>query len=276
MAEVFFWLSKLAWFVLEPASLLILVLIAFWWLLRRAKSDQRVALVRRLLLGLIGVWLLIGAFPVGEWVAITLEKPFPPNTALPAQIGGVIVLGGPELILQSKVWQQPQYRSAAERVHAALVLAHRYPQAKIVFTGGSASLKNQTDKGSQVNQALMQQLGLTAPRFMYESESRNTSENAIRPQALLHPQPGEHWVLVTSAWHMPRSIAVFCKQGWQMIPYPVDYLSAPGHLLRIEWDPARHLEELKNATKEWLGLLVYRLTGKATPLSDSSCQGSSK
>jgi len=80
---------------------------------------------------------------------------------------------------------------------------------------------------------------------------------------LVKPMANERWVLITTGWHMPRAVGVFCQVGWDVIPYPVDFATLPGYLGAVEWDFAKHLSSLKMAIKEWIGLSAYRFTGKS-------------
>ena len=76
---------------------------------------------------------------------------------------------------------------------------------------------------------------------------------------LIKPADGERWVLVTSAFHMPRAMASFRRAGWRGItPYPVDFRSA-AFRDQISWDLTEHLRELNIAVKEYLGLAAYGL-----------------
>ena len=103
----------------------------------------------------------------------------------------------------------------------SLALAH--PAAKVIFTGGSGNLRGGA-AGADVAARLFQDLGLPPDRLMLEAAARNTAENATLTQALVQPNAGQRWVLVTSAYHMPRSVAAFCAAGWTgLIPYPVDF-----------------------------------------------------
>jgi uncharacterized SAM-binding protein YcdF (DUF218 family) len=150
-----------------------------------------------------------------------------------------------------------------ERITTMVQLAKAYPNAPVVFTGGSGRMVQQGTTGAQVAQQFAVALGLPPERISLESQSRNTLENALLSKALIAPAQGEHWLLVTSAFHMPRSLAVFCKVGWSMQAYAVDYRAQKGNLIRLDWDFSKHLVNLNMAFKEWLGLAAYKLTGKA-------------
>ena len=262
MGSLFFWISKLVWLVLSPDSLLLILLIVAWAMVRRGAYRSA-----RRLLGLVVVVLIaIALLPVGEWVFYPLERRFPANPKLPDRVDGIIVLGGSEDAVRSAIWNQVEMGDAAERGLAFIMLARRYPNARLVYTGGSGSIVQQGYKGSDVMKRLCEEQGLDLSRITFERLSRNTYENATYSKALVQPGPGEQWVLVTSAWHMPRSVGVFSQAGWSTIPYPVDHWTTPGDLLRINLDLAGHLRDLTIGLKEWVGLSAYFITGKTTAL----------
>ena len=78
--------------------------------------------------------------------------------------------------------------------------------------------------------------------------------------------------MITSAYHMPRAIAVLCKQGWDALPYPVDFRTeGPGGQLLFTTTGGEDLQLTDLAVKEWLGLAVYYLTGKSGTLFRNTC-----
>jgi uncharacterized SAM-binding protein YcdF (DUF218 family) len=262
MDSVFFWISKLVWLVLSPDSLLLILLIVAWVLAWR--GSYRWA---KRLLGLVVVALIVIALlPVGEWVFYPLENRFPTNPKLPDHVDGIIVLGGSENAVRTALWNQVEVGDCAERDLAFLMLARRYPDARLVFSGGSGSMVDQKHTGAEVMKRLCEEQGLDPARVTFEGKSRNTFENVAFSKALVQPSPGETWILVTTAWHMPRSVGIFRKAGWPILPYPVDHWTTPGHLLRIDLDLAGHLRDLTVGVKEWIGLVAYYITGKTTAL----------
>src|SRR2546421_608124 len=90
------------------------------------------------------------------------------------------------------------------RLLRAVLLAHRYPNARIVFSGGSANLISNEAKEGDYAGAVFESLGIAKSRLTIERLSRNTLENAEFSKALVAPKAGERWLLVTSAFHMPR------------------------------------------------------------------------
>jgi len=258
MDSLFFWISKLAWLFIAPDNLLLMVLIAgvaALWL-------DKMQLSKWLLSGVAAVMLFIALLPVGEWLLYPLESQYPQKPQLPQQIDGIIVLSGAEKTKISKSWGSVELNGAAERDTTFIELARKYPLAKLVFTGGTSSLMNHDMKGADIAKAFFAQQGLDIGRITFERESRNTYENVILTQKLVQPQPNEKWVLITTGWHMPRSRGIFCKNRWDVIPYPVDYYSQRENLFRVELDLSRHLNNLVTGVKEWVGILAYSLSGK--------------
>lgn len=269
MESLFFWLSKLIWLIIAPDSLLLILLLLAWILLWRGN----VRMAKRFLGLVVSVMLLVALFPVDEWFLYPLEKRFPVNPALPMKVDGIIVLGGAEDAERSSAWNQAEVNEWAERFLAAIALARQYPAAKLVFTGGSSNMLSQGPKGADVAMALFKQQGLDITRITFERNSRNTFENAVFTKAMVKPHAAENWVLVTSAFHMPRSVGIFCKAEWPVIPYPVDHQTRPDALFRVDLDLALHLDHLTVGVREWVGLIAYYATGKTTALLPHACTG---
>lgn len=260
MDTLFFWLSKLVWLFFSPDILLVVFLAVSLMLLYMGQYNT----ARQWLSGLILFMVILTVLPVGDWLYYPLEKRFPPCRQLPPAIDGVIVLGGADNVRQSFLWQQVELNRSAERFFAFIQLATKYPHARHVFTGGSGSLSFQAYKGADVAKQLFKEQGLDVSSIIFESQSRNTFENALFTRKLVNPKPREHWVLITSAAHMPRSVGVFSKVGWQVIPYPVDHATHGETLFRLSLDFSGNLGQLKRALQEWTGLAAYYLTGRTT------------
>lgn len=270
MDTVFFLASKIIWALISPDSLIVILGVSAW--ITAMLKWQRIS--RSLLAACALLLLLIGFFPVGEWLIAPLENRFTTNSALPSEVDGIVVLGGAISPLMSNIWQQPEVGSAADRLTNFLYLARLYPNAQLVFTGGSGAITEQEFKEAEMAQILFDQLGLNERAIIFESESRNTSENAKNSKELVTPEIDENWLLITSASHMPRSIGVFCQQQWIMQPYPVDHYSQKGDLLRLDFSFGENLSVLKIAVREWVGLFAYRISGRTDrllPGIDNTC-----
>jgi len=267
---LFFISSKLGWALLSPDSLLVVLAVGAWLALILGWTK----LARQLLATLALLLVLIGTLPLGEWLTAPLETRFPTNVALPADVDGIVVLGGaiaPEL---SQTWGQIEIGGAAERLLSFQHLATVFPEAQLLFTGGSGSLVQQEFKEADSARLLLDQLGLGDRDILFEAAARNTLENARNAKALAQPQADENWILITSASHMPRAVGAFCQQGWQVTPYPVDHSTRPGQMWRLRFAPARNLSQLRSALREWAGLLAYYFSGHSSALfpgPESNC-----
>lgn len=219
---------------------------------------------------LILIW-VVALFPVGSWLYYPLETKFQHNPKLPGTVDGIIVLGGSVSPSKSQYWQQLETNQHHERLSAFIRLANIYPDAKLLFTGGSAAInENQSTEAEFARQYFIDS-GLTGARLMMEDKARNTAENIQYSKALVKPQPNENWVVITTAFHMPRSIGLFCQQNWPVIPFPVDQASHPETLFNVNLNLAGHTASLKGAVHEWTGLLAYFLTGKIDQILPSNC-----
>ncbi len=258
MDTVFFIASKVVWAFISPDSLIVILGVGAWL----AMMAGWTRLSRRLLSLCALLLIIIGSLPVGEWAIAPLENRFQANSALPANADGVIVLSGAIDPVNSEIWGQVEAGGAAERLTTFRYLAELYPGAQLVFTGGTGSLTNQEYKAADYARFLFDQLQLGERAIIYESESRNTAENASNSKALVNPEPGENWILITSAFHMPRSVGIFCQQQWPVHAYPVDHQSRTGNLFRLSFSFAENLRTLRTAVREWVGLIAYRATGR--------------
>lgn len=262
MDTAFFIASKVIWALISPESLIVILGVSAWITLVIGWQT----LSRRLLSLCALLLVTVGCLPVGEWLIAPLENRFATNAALPPNVDGIIVLGGFIDATLSNAWGQAELDSSADRLTGFQYLASLYPRAQLVFTGGSGEVTQQELKEADSAQFLLQQLGMTSRAIIFESESRNTIENAINSKRLVQPAPGSNWILVTSAYHMPRSVGVFCQQDWPVYPYPVDHNSRRGDLLRVEFDFLGNLSILRKAMREWVGLVAYRVTGRSAQL----------
>lgn len=266
-------LTKILSLLLAPGTLLLLWLLAGCGLLwgRRRLRGGRV-----LLSALALVLLTLTLLPVDEMLLAPLENRFPANPPLPERVDGVIVLGGAIDPAISAARHQLSMNEAAERVVEGARLARQYPQARLLFTGGSADPFQPALREAPFAVQAFADLGVAPERVMVEDISRNTYENAVFSQRLVQPQKGQVWVLVTSARHMPRSVGVFRQVGWPVVPWPVDYATG-GPPRWVNADKLlSHMGGLSAALHEWVGLLFYRLSGWTDSLFPESVNEDAK
>lgn len=260
---MFFILSKVGEFFVTPAHLGL-----FLASLGVALLFTRFARQGRALASLGVVALLVMSFsPLGVFLTLPLENRFPPPPEDAPAPDGVIVLGGSVDENVSMARGRTALNDAAERVTALVELARRYPQARLIFAGGAATLRDAPFTEAEAVERFWREMGGEPGRLVYEARSRNTWENAVYTRELVAPAPSERWLLVTSAFHMPRSIGIFRRIGFPVIPFPVDYRTSGSW---SEWSLRGNAPEMLRlvdlAAHEWIGLVVYRLTGKTNAL----------
>ena len=256
---MYFYLSKTLGVLTQPSTALLIgltlgLLIA---LLGRRKTGWTLA-------GLcFAAFWAAAVLPVGEAAVRHLEERFPQPQALPADIGGIIALGGAIDPYLSRARHQLSVGGSIERVLFLRKLAQDYPAAQLVYTGGSGNLFDQNAKEADYFQTFANLIGWPADRVILEGRSRNTFENATFSKALVTVTPDKPWILITSARHMPRAVGIFRSQGWPVIPYPVDYVTQPkgseGQALSLNL--SQGLGMLDTAAHEVVGLIAARLLG---------------
>lgn len=255
---MFFTLSKLIYFLITPSNFLVVsALVGVGLLLASARRRLGGTLA---LLGTLGL-LLGGLSPLSEIALLPLEQrfgPFPEDGPAPA---GIVVLGGGIESGLSEARDQVVVNDAGERPIYLGELARRFPGARLVFSGGSGFVGGGIAEADIVSRQA-DTLGLPRARLILENRSRNTRENALFSADLAQPKPGERWLLVTSAWHMPRAVGCFRQAGFTVTAFPIDYRTRGWRdLARFNGFASDGLLQLDLATKEWIGLVVYRLAG---------------
>ena len=255
---MFFVLSKLLGFFAIPSNLVILIGIVALLLLptRFARAGRWLTLISIIVLAILGF------SPIGSALIIPLEDRFPPWDSARGAPDGIIVLGG---AIDGRA--TTDLNEAAELLTVVPELLRRYPNARILFSGGSGALIDDGDAEASFAARLLESFGIARNRITLEDRSRNTVENAVFSKAIVQPKPGERWLLVTSAYHMPRAIGVFRKVGFPVEPYPVDWRARRAqHGLRPFATIVDGLRQTDTAVHEWVGLAVYWLTGCSSEL----------
>lgn len=255
-------LFKLGWTIFAPANVLLAGLViggALLW--SRWRRAGRIVLTV-----VVAFAAVVAVLPVSIWMIRPLEDRFHQAQGLPATVTGIITLGGVMNQFITRARGQPALHRGAERLTEFVVLARRYPSARLIFSGGSASILRPEVKEAAAARMFFDSLGLDVTRVEFEDGARNTLENAVLTRRLADPKPGERWVLITSAMHMPRSVGVFRTIGWEVIPYPVDYTTEGTEGFRLDYDLAGGLSALSVAVREWGALFAYRLLGRTRSL----------
>jgi len=260
---MFFMLSKILGFFALPSNFIISLGILGALLLRTrfARAGWRLIVASLLVLAVIGL------SPVSNAMMFVLEQRFPPWDPSHGAPDGFIVLGGMIDPAVSAARGTPALNEAAERLTAIAELSRRYPQARILFSGGSAHLIEPRSMEADHAFKVFESFGIARNRILLENRSRNTAENALFSKQLAAPKAGERWLLVTSAHHMPRAMACFRRVGFAVEAYPVDWRTGGGATLIEPFGSlASGLARTDAAAKEYVGLLVYWLSGRTLEL----------
>jgi uncharacterized SAM-binding protein YcdF (DUF218 family) len=252
-----FIVGKLVWALLQPGNLLTLCLVAgvLFFLVSRGRRGK-------VLVGLSALgFVLFAVAPIGPAMLLALEERFPRPAQLPDRIDGILLLGGAVEPALSLSFGETVFNSAVARVLGAVSLARRHPDAKLVLVSGEGGFFPVGYSEARATLGFVVDEGIAPARILLEEKSRSTHENAVYTKELFRPAPGETWVLVTSAYHMPRAVASFRGAGWSVIPYPVDFKVDPRTGLNPNFNLLDGLTASTLAGKEWTGLVGYRVMG---------------
>ena len=211
----------------------------------------------------------IGLSPAGDLLTYALESRFPPWDPVRGAPDGIVVLGGNISPKFSRDHGEPALGNDAARIVAMAKLARSYPNARIVYSGGDASLLGNQPPEADFLRPLLDSFGIARERVLLEARSRNTAENAAFTKNLVQPRPGERWLLVTSAQHIPRAIGCFRRVGFPIEAYPVGWRAGQKSDLMTTKTFSKGLVRFDSAVYEWIGLLAYWIAGKTTELLPS-------
>jgi uncharacterized SAM-binding protein YcdF (DUF218 family) len=261
---MFFVLAKILGFFALPSN----VLLAFGLFGLVLQATRFARMGRALVMASLALLAVFGWTPLGNVLMLPLEQRFPAwqqgNGRAP---DGVVVLGGMFDTLVSQARGDMALTDAAERVTVVAELARRYPNARIVFSGGSGRLLLQGALESELAAQMFASLAIPASRIELDERARDTLENAVFSKAIAAPKPGERWLVVTSAYHMPRSIGAFRRAGFAVEAYPVDWRTRGVVDIVRPFDAlADGLKRSDTAVREWIGLFTYWLSGRTSEL----------
>jgi uncharacterized SAM-binding protein YcdF (DUF218 family) len=260
-----FYASKLLSFTTQPLAWAVLLLVCALMLVpRKPKLGLWLGWVS------LGLMVLAGWQPLPDALLRRLEAQHPvPAWAASAtapdwqRYAGVLVLGG----ALEPAWVragngQVALNGAAERMTVPVALLLQHPHLQLLFTGGEGALHTTGEAEAVQAKAFFTSLGVPAQRMQFEGTSRTTYENAINTALLPGVDIKRPWLLVTSAWHMPRALATFNAAGWKVSAYAVDY-RAGAQTPWFEYSLAQSALRWQVALHEWCGLWAYRLSGRA-------------
>lgn len=254
-----FFLSKILGLLSEPLIWVSCLLLAGLLL-----HSRKPAAARRLRWSALAVLLAMGWLPLPNSLIQHLEQQYaeiPPQADLRSYVGVIVLGGATESGRVQQAHTQPLLNGAAERITAPVVILRRNPQLRVVYTGGEGALWGTGPSEADRARVFFESMGLSHAQVAYESASRTTFENAVLTAQMPGIDITQRWLLVTSAWHMPRSMATFTKAGWNVTAYPVDFRTASSTPW-TEYSQREGSNSWQLLLHEWLGLLAYRLTGR--------------
>jgi uncharacterized SAM-binding protein YcdF (DUF218 family) len=263
-ALMFFVLSKTLALLFLPSNFLILLGLAGVGLMTTRRKRCGAFMTAASLVLLVAASLL----PIGNLLSRPLEERFPSWDASRGAPDGIVVLGGAIASGLSQEHGEPVIGDSGARIVAMARLANAYPNARIVYSGGDASLLGNEPPETNYVGPLLDYFGIPRARVVLESRSRNTAENAAYTKDLMKPKAGERWVLLTSAQHTPRAIGCFRKVAFPVEAYPVGW-RAERALDLPDRSFAKGLARLDAAASVWIGLLTYWMTGRTADLFPS-------
>lgn len=276
---MYFYLSKIFGILIDPGW--IFLLLAGWAFVLSWRGWKKTA---RLFGWFAALWFAaLSLTPLPHWAVRSLERqstplapcfnlqayalPGPPKSSepqdrvecLPERVAGVISLGGATRQAETVRFAQPQTNEGGERLSEFVHLGRLYPDARMIFTGGSGRLWTESITEDQVTWHWLARVGFPIERVEFDAAARNTRENAANARAMANPQPGETWLLVTSAFHMPRARILFEEEGFAITPYPVDFLVADDAPFFRPPGVAAGFSLMRIALREWAAIAVEKI-----------------
>lgn len=253
---MFFVLSKILDFFVTPLSwVLICFILSF--ILRKEIIRKRLRMTGMIiLLVFTNPWLITRVIYAWEVKPVKSE-----SIVQPYDVG--VVLGGSMRYYDPDL-NRVVYSSSVDRLLQALQLYHDGKIRKILLSGGSGFVNYQDWKESGLIAKVLLKSGVKEEDIILENGSRNTYENAANSVALLRPgKYGSKVLLITSAFHMRRSLMCFEKLNFKVDPFSVDIRSAihiqtldriiqPDAECLVQWDLLIH---------EWVGIVMYKVMG---------------
>lgn len=254
--------SRIAWLIAQPATLILLfVLLGLVFSFTRRRWLARLSLV-------IGAGLLfVSTFTtLGYWLITPLENRFQ-RPAEPARIDGIVILGGGMDGEVNTVRGGWELNRSGDRMVEGVRLALKHPEAKVLFAGGASILAAGQESEALAARRMLIDFGIAPERIVLDEKSLNTEENARFARELAGDTAGQTWLLVTSAFHMPRAMGLFRAEAFPVLPWPADYLASGAEGFRVKPDQStENLAVTTIAAKEWLGLAAYHWTGRIADL----------
>ena len=257
-----FYLSKILWILLNPFNLLcVAILFRYIFKLLNLKSLTLFFTSFSFVL-----FMITAVLPAGSFLNYLLEKDYYYLNSLNKEVDGILILSGATNPYLSKIHKQVNLNGSVERLTESVSLIRKYPNAKIIFSGGSGDTSNSNLSHSSVAKIFFENMGINVERIIFENQSRNTYENILFSKKYADLKNHETWLLVTSAFHLKRSMYIAEKLEWKLIPFPTDF----NHPKKFSFNPSINLfsniSAFQKYSHEWIGIVSYYLMGRSSRL----------
>ncbi len=259
--SILHYVSKLTAFAFQPLAWVAALLLVGTLLLMFTRRPVALAWGRRACVSAMVLLLFIGWQNPPNTLLQSLEDQYAPPSGRLDDYVGMVVLGGAFGGPDGRDHRQPAVGCAGERIIIPVPLMAEYPHMKLLFTGGTGQILSDFGPEADVAAEYFARMGVDMKRVILERDSRNTFENARNAAQLPGVDPTAKWLLVTSAWHMPRAMATFRKTGWNVTAYPVDWMSSRNPA--FSYDLVGGAWAWETWLREWVGALIYRALGRA-------------
>lgn len=258
-----FLFSKLVWIFGQPLSLaFFLALFASIAVLLRWRILGGAAAAGAALILFVTLYTT-----AGNYLMQGLEDRFPRPAADPENLQCMIVLGGAFENEVNTARHGIEFNAGVDRFLEALRLARKFPQARILISGGDGSISGIYEGDAAASERFFPLFGVGKDRLVTEKQSRTTFENATNIKEFLAGRGPSHCLLITSGFHMPRSVGIFRKLGIDVVPWTTDYRTDGKVTLGLDFtQPNLNAQNLATAIREWYGLVGYYLAGRTSEL----------
>jgi uncharacterized SAM-binding protein YcdF (DUF218 family) len=245
--------------LLQPSNLIFVLMFVALILIWRGRRKSGLSLFTVCL----SLYALVMFGPLTGWLMVPLEKRFSvySNDLAHGPYSGIIILAGAERLTYSSRNNQVSLDGAAERLIEAAKLARIFPDLPIIFCGGGKIDNMLTEV--EIARKFFLEAGIDLKRIRFDDKSYNTYTNAIEAEKLIKDHETEKWLLVTSAFHMPRAVGAYRAANINIQPYPVDYRTELSTPLISYPNAGRNFYQLDFAVHEWVGLLAYYISGRS-------------
>ena len=261
---MFLFISKLLPLFTYPVGLsCLLILYALWLSCRRSRKAYLPILLALIILA------IAGNIQVGNHLIASLERKYLP-LATPPQADAIVILGGGTRNNESPRIM-PDLSDRGDRLLYGAKLYQDGVAPKILLSGGRIQWYGGESSEAESMATILELFGIPRADMILESRSLNTHDNAIFTKKILQREKLKRILLVTSAAHMPRAIAIFHKAKIDAIPAPADFMVSDRNLVESSYSKesrilsliptSESLDFTTQALREYIGIFIYRLRG---------------